>query len=185
MRCFYVIQHIKGTKPGFWMYDKLSESGFEIIPFYAFKTGDVEKMLKRNLRNLYNIIVIFLSAKKEDLIFYYDNMGAAAKLAFLYWVFGIHHDVYCGNMMGFDKLSKFKAWIIKKSFNNLHVAVNSYEMKNRQIRLFGIKENHICVIPDCIALYTKEFEKKYNEYIKDDGYIFMGGEYKERLWNVS
>lgn len=97
-RIFYWSGPDVNVSAGNFIYDKLKERGYNIVPYYDYKLGEGSNKRKRMLKTYKNIVSIFFRSTKNDIILSHD-VFTVWKLALLFRLFGMKRNVCINNFM--------------------------------------------------------------------------------------
>mgnify|MGYP002726717278 CR=1 FL=1 len=175
-RLFYWSGPHVNVQEGNFIYDRLKNDNYEIVPFYDYIYGTGSNLKERTRRYRKNLLSIFLKATKNDIIFTHDHTRSWV-LALLFSLFLMKRTVYINNFM-YEGGSALKLKCLRLAFRNMKVAVNSVKIKEILLRDLGkgIKDK-VYVIPDCVELLGNDFEDKWKSapHESQESYVFTGG----------
>lgn len=161
---------------GNFIFDKLQERGYTVVPYYDYKLGEGGKKRKRMLKTYKNIISIFIRSTKKDIILSHD-IFTVWKLALLFRLFGMKRNICINNFM-YEGGGNLKRRIMGFALSQQKIALNSEELKNIiKKEIPNLQEENLFVIPDCIAVLGDKYIKtdEENNTTVSKGYIFTGG----------
>ena len=174
-RIFYWSGPDVNVSAGNFIYDKLKERGYNIVPYYDYKLGEGSNKRKRMLKTYKNIVSIFFRSTKNDIILSHD-VFTVWKLALLFKLFGMKRNVCINNFM-YEGGGNLKKRIMGFALSQQKIALNSQELKNIIKKgIPDLQDENLFVIPDCLAvLGNKYINTPHTNYSVSKGYVFTGG----------
>lgn len=175
-RIFYWSGPHVNVSAGNFIYDKLRERGYNIVPYYDYKLGEGSNKRKRMLKTYKNIVSIFFRSTKNDIILSHD-VFTVWKLALLFRLFGMKRNVCINNFMYEGVGGNLKKHIMGFALSQQKIALNSQELKDIiKNEIPALLDENLFVIPDCLAvLGNKYINTQHTNNPISKGYVFTGG----------
>lgn len=100
MKTIYYLSgpHINVEK-GYWLYDQLVNDGFDIKPFYMYKSGH-SRDFSTKVHQYTRTLRLLFSSRKEDLVLLYDVTSVFIIAGILLSLFHLDRNVVAVNFMG-------------------------------------------------------------------------------------
>lgn len=175
MKTIYYLSgpHINVEK-GYWLYDQLVNDGFDVKPFYMYKSGhscDFSTKVHQYTRTLR----LLFSSRKEDLVLLYDVTSVFIIAGILLSLFHLDRNVVAVNFMGTgykEGYSKWKRPLIRLGLNKIKIGVNNENLIDFYSEQLRIDKKRFFVIKDCAANVDTSNRDCTPE---NPPYVFMGG----------